>query len=304
MGHMGRRSEHLKNKPLNRELIPNTWLDIVNLLPELDSPVHKAYKLVDNGVARIMTPPELEQLISRELDGTGLDDDIFLPPAELSIDDFKWMISQIDPSLEDNEQIQEAIELLMQMDLPLRDNGASKLEGHLLPTAFHAGIMAVISSRHWDSKDPSRFLSDTVTAALLHDVLEDVGSGDEREEMKVTIRFRFGDKIADIVEVMSSPEEIENTHERRTAFARQLEESSEALIIKVSDNLQNHISDLAYLAESKPSPQKLDEIKKYFIKTLQYFSPLFESDKIPDEYKQAHQVVIKLGKKLFPKISF
>lgn len=301
MGHMGRRSEHLKNKPLNRELIPNTWLDLVNLLPDLKSPVHESYSLVDNGVARIMSPHELKKLLSNELDGKGIDDDIFLPPTELSQADFKWMISQIDPSLEENEQIQEALELLMQQDLPVRDNGVDKLEGHLLPTAFHAGIMAVLSSKHWESKDPSKFLSDTVTAALLHDILEDVAKS-EREEMKVAIRFKFGDKVADTVEAMSSLNEIEDDHARRTAYASQLEESAEALIIKVSDNLQNHVTDLVYLAENEPAPHKLEEIKSYFMKTHRYLSPLFDSERIPDQYRQAHRVIMNLGKKLFPEL--
>lgn len=301
MGHMGRRSEHLKNKPLNRELIPNTWLDLVNLLPDLKSPVHESYSLIDNGVARIMSPHELKKLLSSELDGKGLNDDIFLPPTELSQDDFKWMISQIDPSLGEDEQIQEALELLMQQDLPIRDNGLDKLEGHLLPAAFHAGIMAVLSSKHWESKNPSKFLSDTVTAALLHDILEDADKS-EREEMKVTIRFKFGDKVADTVEAMSSLNEIEDDHARRTAHASQLEESAEALIIKVSDNLQNHVTDLAYLAKYEPVSHKLEEIKSYFIKTHRYLSPLFESGRIPDEYRQAHKVIMNLGKKLFPKL--
>ncbi len=299
--HMGKRSEHLKNKPLNQELIPSTWIDIAKQLPNLNSPVNRTYKLVEKDGARFMVPHEIAGFVSEALEGSEFSGNIFLPPSYLNLEDFKWMVSQLDPTLDNDEQIQNAINLVMSQDLPLRRGGIGQMEGHLLPVAFHAGLMASLSARHWDSKDSSRFLSDTIVIALLHDIIEDIEEED-RGEMRVRIQSLFGDRIADTVDALSSPGHIKNSNERRLAYAKQLEENTMAPFIKLPDRLQNHIVDLVLLANSDPSVKVVNNIKKYFKKTLRYLNPLFTNEKMPSEYSQAYKMVASMAKNLFEEL--
>jgi ppGpp synthetase/RelA/SpoT-type nucleotidyltranferase/5'-deoxynucleotidase YfbR-like HD superfamily hydrolase len=289
------RAEYLSEKPTNQELNPHTWFDIVNLLPELDTPIHKIYRPVDNDDFKLMVPQELEKFTVATLEGRGgLKGDIFLPPSYLSAEDFTRLTGLIDPSLKEDEQIQAAISLIMEQTLPSRRGGNGQLEGHLLPVALHAGLMAALSSRHWDSENPKRFLSDTITAALLHDVVEDIDK-EKQQEMKEIIRLKFGNNIADIVEALTSPGDIKNPHERRTAYAGQLEQNPAALIIKLSDRMQNHTVDLARLATSHPEPEEIEKIKEYVRKTIRYMGPLFDSSKIPSEHRQTYRAVMELA---------
>jgi hypothetical protein len=300
---MNRRQEHLINKTLIQQLVPHTWIDITKNLPELDSPVNRAYQVVETDTARIMVPPELADFAASELAGKGLKGDIFLPPAQLSLEDFMWMIGQLDSNLLEDEQIQNALDILMNQELPSRHSGAGQLEEHLLPTAFHAALLAAHSVRHWDSKDSSRFLSDTVTVALLHDIIEDIEDENEKEEMRVHIQSMFGDKISSLVDALSSPEEIEDDHERRTTYAKQLEEEPMAFFKKLSDRMQNHTVDLVRLATPPdPNQKELKRIHDYFIKTLTYLSPLFDSDESPDEYRQVHTVIMAMAESIFPTV--
>lgn len=305
MEHIGRRREHLIEKTFAQQLIPSSWIDITKHLPELDSPVNRAYELLETGNSRIMVPGKgLADFIGEKVDTGKLEGDIFLPPSKLNHDDFMWMISRLDPNLENNEQIQNALDILINQELPSRHSGAGQLEEHLLPTALHAATLAANYIRSSDIKNSSQFLSDTVTIALLHDIIEDIEDEDDKQEMEIKIRYMFGDRIADTINALSSPQEILDSHDRRTAYAQQVESDWMATLVKLSDRMQNHLTDLVHLAESEPGDAEIRRIHKYFVKTLTYFSPLFESDKLPYDYRQVYKITMDTAKTIFPDLPY
>lgn len=296
--HIANRANNLVEKPMVQELNPHTWHQILKLLPELPTGIHSAYQRIDTPNASIMLPHELQKFASYTLkDEKDLEKDIFLPPSKLSINDFYEMVGLIDPALKDNEQIDAAISLVLDQDLELRRSGIRALEGHLLPVAFHAAVMAALTAKHWEKENPSKFLADVITAALLHDIVEDIDE-DDREEMKVMIRVRFGDHIADTVEALSAPDHIKDPDKRRRLYAKQVGDDIMAPLIKLSDRMHNLVTDLVRLATSNPDEKEIRKIQKYFRKTVRYFGPLFNSDKLPEEYQQVYKTVMKLPKPL------
>jgi (p)ppGpp synthase/HD superfamily hydrolase len=60
------------------------------------------------------------------------------------------------------------------------------------------------------------FDEDVIAAALLHDVVEDTGDGLSE------IRERFGGAVADLVEVMTEDDSIEDYHERKDEHRRRV----------------------------------------------------------------------------------
>jgi (p)ppGpp synthase/HD superfamily hydrolase len=76
---------------------------------------------------------------------------------------------------------------------------------------------------------------DTVlAAALLHDVVE------ESETEVEQLRERFGDPVADLVEALTDPEEIESYEQRKAAHRAGVEAAGrEALTIYAADKLAN-----------------------------------------------------------------
>jgi hypothetical protein len=305
MEHIGKRREHLLEKTLAQQLLPSSLIDITKKLPEMGSPVDRAYRLMEADGVRIMVPTnELAGFIADEVGTDKLEGDIFLPPEELDVEDFMWIISRLDPSLGHNEQIQNALNILVNQELPSRHSGAGQLEEHLLPTALHAALLAANYIRNSGIKDSSKFLSDTITVALLHDIIEDIEDEHERQEMEIQIRYTFGDRLANTIDALSSPQEITDPHQRRLAYAEQVESDWMATLVKLSDRMQNHLTDLVYLAESDPTDKEIQRIYKYFMKTLDYFSGLFESDKLPDDYRQVHKVIMNTAKTIFPDLPY
>ncbi|HYF96947.1 MAG TPA: hypothetical protein VD947_02800, partial [Patescibacteria group bacterium] len=334
--HIASRANNLIEKPMIQELNPHTWHQILRFLPELPTRIHNSYKRISTPNASIMVPHELEEFAGYMLqDEKGLEKDIFLPPSKLTISDFYEMIGLIDPSLKDNEQIESVISLLLEQDLGLRRSGLNQLEGHLLPVAFHAGIMAALVAKHWEKENSSQFLADVIIAALLHDLIEDVEEEAKEElkletealadedmeldiveeelkgelavdieedqdedikaKMEVLIRTRFGDHIADTMMALSAPEGITHADTRRKLYAEQIGADIMAPLIKLSDRMHNHVTDLVCLATSNPDEQEIEKIRKYFRKTITYLAPLFNSDKLPKEYQQVYRVVMDLS---------
>ncbi|HEX5456451.1 MAG TPA: hypothetical protein VFW77_03740, partial [Candidatus Saccharimonadales bacterium] len=305
MEHIGKRRQHLIDKTFAQQLIPGSLINITKNLPDIGSPVDRAYKLVESGGVRMMVPTEeLAGFISDEIDTGKFEGDIFLPPAELNIEDFMWTISRLDPSLGHSEQIQNALNILINQELPSRHSGAPQLEEHLLPTALHAALLAANYIRNSDIKDSSRFLSDTITVALLHDIIEEIEDEEEKVQMEIQIRDMFGDEVADSINALTSPQEIEDPHERRTAYAKQVENNWMATLVKLSDRAQNHLTDLVYLAESDPTDKQVRRIYKYFVKTLTYFNALFESEKLPPDYREVYKVIMTTAKTIFPDLPY
>jgi (p)ppGpp synthase/HD superfamily hydrolase len=107
---------------------------------------------------------------------------------------------------------------------------------------------------------------DILISAILHDVLEDCF--DDPEVGYHIIEGKFGKKIADIVqELTSSKEEIEDDYDSKADYliVKMIHMSNEALFIKLCDRLQN-ISD-AFTASERFR-------NKYFQETVQIMDEL------------------------------
>ncbi len=297
--HMRARAHFLQSQVVKPELNPNTWAQIVKYLPDLDTPFHQAFTLNSSaGDKTVLTPPRLSQLDLSELaDDIKTEselDAIFLPPDKLEVDHFFELISFIDPSLCHDPKIIKAVELLQSLDLKLRKDGEPTLEGHLLPTAVNAAILATISGKHLESEEfPSESLSETITAALLHDVIEDTRKSQHQKITKKEISRMFGKNIGKTVSDLTSPGQIKNERRRRRKYAVQVASNKKALLIKLSDRMQNHQTDLVRLNEGVD--QEIEEsIFDYFKKTDEYLTDEF--NKLPEEYRRVRDMIWGIAK--------
>ena len=99
---------------------------------------------------------------------------------------------------------------------------------------------------------------DIVTAAILHDVIEDTDTKIEE------VKSKFGDKVAKLVEASSFDESIEDKTERyKENFERCRKAGKDALIIKAADFFDN--ADYYNLASTNELAKWLLEKLKYFI---------------------------------------
>ena len=99
---------------------------------------------------------------------------------------------------------------------------------------------------------------DIVTAAILHDVIEDTDTKIEE------VKSKFGDKVAKLVEANSFDESIEDKTERyKENFERCRKAGKDALIIKAADFFDN--ADYYNLASTNELAKWLLEKLKYFI---------------------------------------
>jgi ppGpp synthetase/RelA/SpoT-type nucleotidyltranferase len=294
LDHIRARAQLLRDKPWTQELNPRTWFDLLQLLPELDTPFHNNYRLVETDRARIMVPKNLETFAKYSLNYHGLEGDIILPPNSMDEQTFLHLIKLIDPALDGDEQIRKALDTLKSLKLKPRRTGESQLEGHLMPAAFHAGIMTAMTGAHWDANtDSKQYLSDTITAALLHDTVE------EKDLSHEFIEANFEPDVAFIVRAMTKDDDIEIEGDRREAYAEQLSDSTRVMKIKISDRMQNHITDLVRLANDNPSEYELGKIKDYFIKTQKYLSDYIDKHLLPAEYHEVHHAIMIMGNGLF-----
>lgn len=288
------RAAHLKEKPLNQELNPHTWLSILQQAPELDTPIHRTYGLIESENSRIMIPHELAGADPSIFDEEGVEGDVIIPPTSLDEKTFFELIGLIEPSLKESEVISSALELLKKQTLEPRRNGKSALEGHLMPTAFHAGVMAALSAKHWDSANPSEYLETIIAEGLLHDIVEDT------ELSRASVAVRYGDRIGDSVYALTSPGIVKDEHWRRTFYSWKIEADQDAPFIKLPDRGQNHTTDLALLAIAKVrSDEEKKAISDYFKKTARYKEYIFTNPEImPPEYINVYRSIKALEKSM------
>lgn len=301
---IGARVEYLQEKPYMQVLNPNRWFDILQLLPDLDTPMHRIYSVVELENARVMVPKDLAGTAAEALKDANLEGNVFFPPKFLSKAEFLELIGLVDPALPEDPQINKALELLESLKLPERIDGTSQLEGHLLPAAFHGVFMTALTGMHWSSEsNPIEYLSDDATALLLHDSVEDL----RKKYMHIThdyIAENFRPEVAKMVKAMTSPEHIHNQEERRGTFAKQQAAFPRALIKKLSDKFQNHTVDLIRMRYQPRLPlfrligvskAEIKFIEDFYIKTRTHFSPIIDAQPMPPEYHQLHQAVMAWG---------
>jgi (p)ppGpp synthase/HD superfamily hydrolase len=91
---------------------------------------------------------------------------------------------------------------------------------------------------------------DVIAAAVLHDVVEDDGTDFEE------IRHRFGDRVADLVGVMTEDESIEPYEDRKAEHRERASRAGrDAALIFVADKLAN--ARAMQRGDKKPDPKKI-----------------------------------------------
>ncbi|OGZ11915.1 MAG: hypothetical protein A2942_01995 [Candidatus Lloydbacteria bacterium RIFCSPLOWO2_01_FULL_50_20] len=101
----------------------------------------------------------------------------------------------------------------------------------------HCRAVALVLMDHADVRDP-----EVLTAALLHDIVEDVPLWDVRR-----VRKEFGPRVAELVSALTIPARKFKSREKRlSAYHRQLcSAPKEALTIKLADRLHNLMTSTA-----------------------------------------------------------
>ncbi|MDF2378604.1 MAG: HD domain-containing protein [Candidatus Gracilibacteria bacterium] len=133
---------------------------------------------------------------------------------------------------------------------------------------------------------------EVLTAALLHDILEDT------DLSKSYLAFRFGLRIADIVEMLSKQDfwttdfckMKSNMDEMEIGFGHH----PEAVVIKMADRLHN----LQTIEGFKPKKQQ-----EYLYESTEVLMPVFDRCCTIDKLSPYHQVMLNLKSQLNDTIS-
>lgn len=317
LDHMAKRGE------AERELAPASTIqsiaEEISETPEMPSfAFNKLFRAVNVDGRLILVPAMLEkkaaELADMLADGLGEPGDLtVLPAAHASENQFEEALSLLGLDVNKDKNIKNALERVKREASNKRADGkTSVLEGHLLPTALAALMLAVQSGRIWDSDKlgPDEYMSNIVTITLLHDdieaELEKIKDKDsnvilqKRQEILYEIEQMFGTDIMGGVDAMTLPMHIKNRHERRSQYSKNIRANGYARIIKPVDRWQNHLTDLIKLATAtrkKPvSASTYKQIMEYFAKTDLYQSADFTSPELPGAYTRVHDVIWRLAK--------
>lgn len=295
------RARYMRDRDRPRTLNPNTWPQVIRYCPDLDTPLHKIFAAATSSDGKTaLIPRDLAMLNLRPLldyiddDGSKLDT-FFLPPNELSEENFFYLLDMLDPSLRSNPRLQKAVELAKAAPFPPRNNGDSTLECHVFPTAFFTGILASLSGELWENGSKAgEILADDIIAALLHDIVEDTRGLDEPITIE-HINEEFGSVVGELVEALTPPtkEEVVDSFERNAISAAKVSKIKRALRIKNADKLQQHIYDIARWANDEDFSD-LDEGHMFGVakKNEVHFSQLFSD--LPSVHKRAKKLVWEL----------
>ncbi|HEY5442773.1 MAG TPA: hypothetical protein VIJ68_04505, partial [Candidatus Saccharimonadales bacterium] len=179
MDHMAKRGK------AERELEPASTVqsiaEEVSKSPELPVFVfNKLFRAIDANGQRLLVPIALQEkateLADMLTDGLGEEGDLtVLPAAYLSKAQFADALSLLGVDINKDQNILNALELVKREARNKRSDGkTSVLEGHLLPVALAAVMLAVQSGEIWNSDKlrPDEYISNIVTIALLHDYVE------------------------------------------------------------------------------------------------------------------------------------
>jgi len=298
LDHMAKRGEG------ERVLAPGSTIqsiaELVKVFPNVPTIYSRLFGTIDNkSGGRILAPRELRLALSRIKPNLheGNDTLAVLPAAKVSIAEFNDALSLLEAGIPEDANIKMALRYLRKEAMLLRDDGVtSVLEGHILPTALSAVMLAVQSGQIWRmvNKDPHENISNIATIALLHDYVEDmlhnIADLDEkiriRDEMLFDIKQKFGESIKQSVESLTLPFEIEDEYERREVYTANIRNNEYARFIKPADRWQNHLTDIAVLIslEGKTDEASVALRNKklsYFLKTDTHLSKLFMAKDMP-----------------------
>jgi hypothetical protein len=317
-----RHMDHLaKRGHAEREMAPASTIqsiaEMIAVSPEVPSIFNKLFRAVDSADGRrLLVPPTLEKL-AREIPGLfdrvpGESGDLTVLPADkVSEAQFEEALNMFGLDITKDKNIQKALASVRdpETDNKRRDGITSILEGHLLPTALGAVMLAIQSGKIWDSEklSPTEYLSNIVTIVLLHDhieaALEKLTNRDEilqkRQEMLYEVKRTYGLDIMEGVDAMTLPMEVEDQDERRDQYAQNIRANGYARLIKPIDRWQNHLTDLIKLVAAKKvrkSSELYKSTMKYFRKTDRHQSADFTAPDLPDVYRRVHRVIWEFAK--------
>lgn len=293
------RAEYLKRNPESASLNPNAWFDILQLCPGMDTPLHEVFGVNEAGV---MVPRELIGTRAAEaaIDGESK---VILPPTELTRRQFHFLTNLLDPTLSSNTRVLKALDIVRERHAGLKRNNSTTgdAEGHILPAAAYAAIVASISGQRWQEHD-SVDLEELLVVGLLHDTLEDTfgNTSRERGEGIAYLNQEFGPTTTESVRALTLPPKVRNETVageklRRDLYILQVQGDNVATHIKPADRLQNHTRDVAELMQQDRAfdEQSLRWIEEYQTKTNDHMLGLIED--MPHEYYDTSiQVIWKM----------
>jgi ppGpp synthetase/RelA/SpoT-type nucleotidyltranferase len=311
-----------KRAQAEREMAPGSTVQSiaegVALSPEIPSVFNKLFRAIDTAKGeRILVPIELEGVARAISDilsspaGEAAEDLIVLPASKVTENQFKEALNMFDRELASDKNILNALALIKNSKYANSkrvDGKTTTLEGHLLPTALSALMLAIQSGKIWDSDNvgPQEYMSNIVTITILHDYIEAALEDDEnaanipetRQKMLFEIKRMFGTPIMEGVDAMTLPMEIEDQYTRRDQYRQNIQANGYAKLIKPADRWHNHVTDLIKLAAGQaPAGSTLyQKIMGYFAKTDHHQSADFTSEELSDVYTRVHDVIWQLAK--------
>ncbi len=319
--------DHLEKRAhAENELAPGTTVqsiaEMVAKTPEIPSVFNKLFRAVDINGARILVPPELEEAV-RKLPphSVGPPESLtVLPPTYVSKAQFLEAISKFGKELAGDKDILNALELAEEIEAGMmRDDGVTPVfEGHILPTALSAVMLAIQSGEIWggdEESHPTEYISNIATAAILHDYpekrMETIDGRNakvaERELALTEIKHKYSATVAASVRALTIPVEIVEESARRDQFTTNILDDEKATLVKPLDRINNHIADIKLLQKlaqdpataAKPENQKIIKEKMaYFAKSARHMPALFESPKLPPAYSRSLNIMWQLAKQV------
>ena len=229
-----------------------------------------------------------------------------LPPTYLAEEQFVKALNLLGLDAREDPNIKNALTFIKESEAGnTRDDGKTPIvEGHLLPTALMALMLARQSGKIWDSElGPTEYMSNVVTAALLHDTVETElqklknGGADtefilqRRKERLFDIANQYGEAVMKAVDAMTLHVEIEDQEMRRSQYRQDVQANEYArYALKPADRWNNHMADIIQLATGQAPPGSALYQKKmrYAAKTDRHQSADFTAAELPDVYRRIH----------------
>lgn len=287
--------------------------EMVHLTPEVPSVFNRLFRAIEsktNKGAKLLVPLELETLGNEVVDEVLQEPDelLILPPSRVSRYQFLEALGMLNSDLASNPKILRAMDIVRQSEASnLRRDGVTPVvEGHILPTALSAVMMAIQSGEIWENTEPSQVIdhiANIATIAILHDYVES-GLDEVKKEgfeakllkrrlMLFQVQREFGPMITEAVDALTTRSEIEDEFERRSRYSQIIQGNRYARIIKPADRWQNHVADLIVLTNDHASlsPGQKKKIMGYFEKTDEHLSDFFTSNNLPRLYNRIHAVI-------------
>lgn len=122
--------------------------------------------------------------------------------------------------------------LVRALDFATRAHGDQRVPGSGFPYVVHLTKVTTEAMRAC-AEDPSLDATTTLTAALLHDCVEDAGISVER------VASEFGEVVAQCVSALTKDASLPKSHQMGDSLARLVQAPREARVVKLADRVSN-----------------------------------------------------------------